>query len=94
MPSNTSFEQLTKNLDAMHLAQLTAYAFTIPQLFFCREYLQLDEQTAIAQCMQRLQSGLSDKTFTVENLETLLTDRDYFEAEEARLRLGPESAAD
>ena len=88
--SNNSLEQLIKPLDAMHLAQLTAFAFAIPQLYFCREYLQLDEQVAIKECLQRLQNGLSEQTFTLEKLTGLLADKDYFEAKEARSRLAPE----
>ncbi|MCP4324478.1 MAG: hypothetical protein GY787_21985 [Alteromonadales bacterium] len=92
MPTNisTELEQLTTPLDAMHLAQLTAFALTIPQLYFCREYLQLDEQAITNKCLQRLQSGLNSETFTLERLNELLTDRDYFTADEVRSRLAPE----
>jgi len=91
-PLNISapLEQLSKQLDAMHLAQLSAFAYAIPQLYFCREYLQSDEQVAIENCLQRLQTGLSNATFTVEKLNELLADRDYFTAEEVRSRLAPE----
>lgn len=85
-----SLEQLTAPLDAMHLAQLTAFSFAIPQLYFCREYLQSNEQDAIKSCLTRLQRGLSEQIFTIETLIELLKDRDYFTAEEARLRLAPE----
>lgn len=85
-----SLEQLTTSLDAMHLAQLTAFAFAIPQLYFCREYLQQDEQEAIKLCLQRLQRGLNEAQFSIASLTELLTERDYFDSEEARLRLAPE----
>ncbi len=88
--SNDSLQQLIQPLDAMHLAQLTAFALAIPQLYFCREYLHVDEQSLSKSCLQRLQSGLSDETFTLERLADLLTDRDYFTSEEARSRLAPE----
>ncbi|WP_022939913.1 hypothetical protein [Psychromonas hadalis] len=87
---SVSLEQLTRQLDAMHLAQLSAFAFSIPQLYFCREYLQLDEQTISKKCLQRLQSGLNSETFTVEKLTALLADKEYFSAAEARSRLAPE----
>lgn len=87
---DSPLKQLTAPLDAMHVAQLTAFAFAIPQLYFCREYLQLNEQDAIRSCLTRLQRGLGEQVFTIETLIELLKDRDYFTAEEARLRLAPE----
>ena len=88
-PSNITepLVQLTHSLNAMHLAQLTAFAFSVPQLYFCREVLALVEEDAIAQCLQRLNSGLINQDFTLETLTCLLTEREYFDAGEARLRL-------
>ena len=80
---------LVSPLDAMHLAQLAAFAFSIPQLYFCREYLVLTEQDAFAQSLQRLQKGINEQQFNVDTLTTLLAERDYFDADEARLRLAP-----
>lgn len=85
-----TLEQLTTSLDAMHLAQLTAFAFAIPQLYFCREYLHADESVVIQACLQRLQKGLNEQTFSVDDLSHLLVDKEYFEAKDARLRLAPE----
>jgi len=82
--------QLTKSFDAMYLAQLTAFAFEIPQLYFCREYLAHDEQDAIEQCLQRLQKGISDDTFTLQRLTQCIDEKYFFDTQEARLRLAPE----
>lgn len=81
--------QLSKTCDAMQLAQLTAFAFAIPQLYLCREYLLFDEQQAITACLQRLQKGLSATTFSIDDLKALLAEGDFFDSEEARLRLAP-----
>ena len=82
--------QLSKSLDAMQLAQLCAFAFAIPQLYLCREYLLSDEQVAIENCLKRLEQGLNEQLFSLEHLNNLLMDKDFFDTEEARLRLGPE----
>jgi len=82
--------KITSASDAMQLAQLCAFAFAIPQLYFCREYLLLDEQSAINACLQRLELGLQAGTFTIDGLTGLLADKDFFDSEEARLRLAPE----
>jgi hypothetical protein len=84
-----SLTQLTQQLDAMHIAQLTSFAYGLPPLFFCREYLQLDEQTAIGHCLQRLENGINNQDFTFETLTVLLAENDYYDDYEARLRLGP-----
>ncbi|MFT5880573.1 MAG: hypothetical protein ACI86X_001702 [Moritella sp.] len=84
-----SLTQLTQQLDAMHIAQLTSFAYGLPPLFFCREYLQLDEQTAIGHCLQRLENGINNQDFTFEKLTALLAENDYYDDYEARLRLGP-----
>ncbi len=86
----TSLAQLTAPLKAMHLAQLTAFAFAIPQLYFCREYLKLDEQSIINQCMQRLQNALTEQTVTLAQLIQLLEQKEYFTAAEVHSRLAPE----
>lgn len=84
-----SLAQLTQQLDAMHIAQLTSFAYGLPPLYFCREYLQLDEQTAINHCLQRLENGLSNGDFTIERITVLLAEKDYYDDYEARLRLEP-----
>ncbi|MDX2320882.1 MAG: hypothetical protein QNK26_09855 [Moritella sp.] len=88
--ANASLVQLTQSLDAMHIAQLASFAYGLPPLFLCREYLEQDEATAIKHCLQRLENGLNNQDFSVERLTELLTDRDYYDDYEARLRLGPE----
>lgn len=88
----TSLAQLTIQLDAMHLAQLTSLAFDLPKLYFCREYLELDEKDAIHLCQQRLEDGINNQKFTLDDLAQLLTIEDYFDSEDARLRLAPEEA--
>lgn len=90
--SNISPEltQFTQSFDAMYLAQLSAFAFAIPQLYFCREYLLLDEQDAIDNALQRLQKGITEQHFSLERLTELAEEREFFDAEEARLRLAPE----
>ncbi|QUM75557.1 hypothetical protein HWV00_04535 [Moritella sp. 24] len=90
--ANTSLVQLTQQLDAMHVAQLASFAYGLPPLYFCREYLEQDEQTAINHCLQRLENGINNETFTFDTLTALLADKDYYDDYEARLRLGPEPA--
>ena len=84
-----SLTQLTQQLDAMHIAQLTSFAYGLPPLFLCREYLQLDEKTAIGHCLQRLENGINNQDFTFDKLTVLLAENDYYDDYEARLRLGP-----
>lgn len=86
---SSSLTQLTQQLDAMHIAQLTSFAYGLPPLYFCREYLQLDEQTAISHCLQRLENGINNQDFSLERLTVLLEEKDYYDDYEARLRLGP-----
>lgn len=88
--TQVEFEKITLTLNAMHFAQLTAFAFGLPQLYFCREYLKLDEETAIQHCKQRLLNLIANREITLQQLIHLLTEKDYFNADEARLRLGPE----
>jgi len=88
--TNTSLVQLTQQLDAMHIAQLASFAYGLPPLFLCRKYLELDEQDAIGQCLQRLEHGINNQDFTLEKLTALLAENDYYDDYEARLRLGPE----
>ncbi|SQD78525.1 hypothetical protein [Moritella yayanosii] len=90
--ANISLAQLAQPLDAMHIAQLTSFAYGLPPLYFCREYLAQDEKTAIGHCLQRLANGMSNQEFTLEQLTVLLAERDYYDDDEARLRLGPELA--
>jgi len=91
-PLNITSElvQLTAPFDAMHLAQLSAFAFAIPQLYFCREYIALDEQVALDKSLQRLQKGILEQQFSLEKLAELLAEREFFGAKEVRLRLAPE----
>lgn len=88
--TQVEFEKITLTLNAMHFAQLTAFAFGLPQLYFCREYLALDEVTAINHCKQRLLTLIANQEITLQQLTYLITEKDYFDADEARLRLGPE----
>jgi hypothetical protein len=88
--NSLTIEQLVSPLDAMQIAQLSAFAFGIPQLYLCREYLNSDEQVAIEGCLKRLFKGLNENTFTLEMLTALLAEKDYFESDEARSRLAPE----
>jgi len=83
-------EKITAPLKAMHLAQLTAFALTLPPLYFCREYLSLDDLSIIKQCQQRLINLLKNQEITEEKLLQLLADKEYFDADEARLRVSPE----
>lgn len=87
--SDSALIQLTQPLDAMNLAQLTSFAYGLPPLYFCREYLDMDEQTAISHCLQRLENGINTQEFTLEKLTSLLADKDYYDDYEARLRLEP-----
>ncbi|MEL0630404.1 hypothetical protein [Psychromonas aquatilis] len=81
--------KITQDLRAMHLAQLTAFAFTLPPLYFCREYINDSEAEAINHCKQRLLNLLVTEKVTSEQLLMLLSDKEYYSEEEARLRLGP-----
>lgn len=90
--THVSLAQLTQPLDAMHIAQLTSFAYGLPPLYFCREYLEQDEQTAISHCLQRLENGINNQDFTLDKLTVLLAENDYYDDYEARLRLGPELA--
>lgn len=87
--TQVEFEKITITLNAMHFAQLTAFALNLPQLYFCREYLALDEETAINHCKQRLLNLIANQEITLEQLIYLLTEKDYFDEYEARLRLAP-----
>lgn len=79
--------QLTQPLNAMHIAQLTAFAFGLPPLYFCRDYLALDEATAIDKCNERLIKLLNTEEISLPRLNDLLSDKEYFDEEEARLRV-------
>ena len=83
-------KQLCISLDAMQIAQLCAFALSIPQLYLCREYLFSEEQVAIDACLIRLEKGLTDKNFNIEHLSSILKDKEFFDSDEARLRLGPD----
>jgi|GEM_PF-4071511 len=85
-----AFEKITLTLNAMQFAQLTAFSFGLPQLYFCREYLALDEETAINHCKQRILNLIANEEISLQQLTYLLTEKEYFDADEARLRLGPE----
>jgi len=89
-PISSELAQLSAPFDAMHLAQLSAFAFAIPQLYFCREYLALEEQVALESVLQRLQKGITEQQFSVQKLTELLAEREFFGAKEVRLRLAPE----
>ena len=82
--------QLTQQLDAMHIAQLASLAYGLPPLFLCKTYLDEPEESAIEKCLQRLENGINQQAFSLEKLTELLTERDFYDDYEARLRLGPE----
>jgi len=88
--TQAEFEKITLSLNAMQFAQLAAFCLGLPQLYFCREYLALDEETAINHCKQRILNLIANKEISIQQLTHLLTEKDYFDADEARLRLGPE----
>lgn len=87
---NLSLIQLTQDYDAMQLSQLCAFAFTIPQLYFCREYLAFDEKDAIEACLKRLEKGVKSDIFTLVELKEIVVEKEFYDSEEARLRLAPE----
>lgn len=80
---------LTQELDAMHIAQLTSFAYGLPPLYLCREYLNNKEKDAINQCLIRLGNGIENQAFTFDKLATLLAEKDFYDDYEARLRLAP-----
>jgi len=88
--NDLSLIQLTEHYDAMQIAQLCAFAFSIPQLYFCREYLAFDEPDVIKECQSRLNIGLKSGIFTLTKLQKLASEKDFYDSEEARLRLAPE----
>ncbi|WP_409439084.1 hypothetical protein [Psychromonas sp. GE-S-Ul-11] len=81
--------QLITPLNAMHLAQLTAFSFGLPPLYFCREYQSLTSDTIKKQCEERLLKQLNNEQITVQELQQLLLDKEYFDEEEAGLRVAP-----
>jgi len=87
--SQQALHQMTQTLNAMHLSQLTAYAYGLPPLFFCSQYFQLNDETIIDQCNERLIKLVSTEEITLERISQLLIDKEYFDAEEARLRVAP-----
>lgn len=82
-------EKVTQPLNAMHLSQLTAYAYGLPPLFFCSQYYELNDKSIIEQCNQRLVKLLSSDEITFTQINKLLVDKEYFDEEEARLRVAP-----
>jgi len=94
MPENINniqqeLAQITSPLNAMHLSQLTAYAYGLPPLFFCSQYYELNDESIIEQCNQRLVKLISGDETTLSQINKLLVDKEYFDAEEARLRVAP-----
>ncbi|WP_298940801.1 hypothetical protein [uncultured Psychromonas sp.] len=83
-------EKIIQPLPAMHLAQLTAFAFGLPPLYFCREYQPLAQESIIEHCQQRLLNLLNTQDITLQQLSHLLAEKEFFDAEEASLRVGPE----
>ncbi len=88
--TSIQLEKIIHPLPAMHLAQLTAFAFGLPPLYFCREYQPLDQQSIIQHCQQRLLNLLKNQEITLQQLKSLLAEKEFFDAEEASLRVGPE----
>lgn len=84
-----AIEKITQPLDVMHLAQLVAFSFNLPPLYFCREYQQLDDASIITQCNQRLLTLVNTQAITLQKINELLVEREYFEDYEARLRVEP-----
>ena len=82
-------EQITQPLNAMHLSQLTAYAYGLPPLFFCSQYYELNNESIIEQCNQRLVKLINNEETTITQINKLLADKEYFDEEEARLRVAP-----
>jgi hypothetical protein len=82
-------EQITRPLNAMHLSQLTAYAYGLPPLFFCSQYYELNDESIIEQCNQRLIKLVTTEEITTTEISKLLIDKEYFDTEEARLRVAP-----
>ncbi|WP_160063350.1 hypothetical protein [Psychromonas sp. L1A2] len=87
--TSIQLEKIIHPLPAMHLAQLTAFAFGLPPLYFCREYLSLDEETTINHCKQRILNLIANGEVSLQQLTHLLVEKEYFDSDEARLRLGP-----
>ena len=85
-------EQITRPLKAMFLSQLTAYAYGLPPLFFCSQYYELNDESIIEQCNQRLIKLINDQETTIVQINKLLIDKEYFDEEEARLRVAPTPA--
>ncbi|WP_413693865.1 hypothetical protein [Psychromonas sp. KJ10-2] len=81
--------QLISPLGAMHLAQLTAFCFGLPPLYFCREYQALPSATIKKQCEERLLKQLDSEAIAVPQLQQLLLEKEYFDEEEASLRVAP-----
>lgn len=88
--TSIQLEQMIQPLQAMHLAQLTAFAFGLPPLYFCREYKALQQGLIIQHCHQRLLNLLNNQEITLQQLSMLLAEKEFFDAEEASLRVGPE----
>ena len=89
---NENAQQLTQlitPLGAMYTAQLTAFCFGLPPLYFCREYQSLPPATIKAQCEDRLLRQLDSGEVTVPQLQQLLLEKEYFNEEEASLRVVP-----
>ncbi|MGJ8581142.1 MAG: hypothetical protein ACSHWR_02375 [Psychromonas sp.] len=82
--------QLVEPLNAMHLAQLTAFCFGLPPLYFCREYQTLTSPTIKVKCEERLLKQLNSEQLTLQQLQQLLLEKEYFDQEEASLRVAPQ----
>lgn len=82
-------EKVTQSFNAMHLSQLTAYAYGLPPLFFCSQYYQLNDDMIIDNCNQRLIKLLINQEISTVKINELLKDKEYFDEEEARLRVAP-----
>lgn len=82
-------EKVTQSFNAMHLSQLTAYAYGLPPLFFCSQYYELSNDIIIEQCNQRLTKLLTTEKITMAQIHMLLTEKEYFDEYEANLRVAP-----
>jgi len=85
---DASVSDIIKSVGAEYGAVGEGYGPSDPEVDCMSEHY--NEQTIINACLQRLQNGLNDQVFTIEDLTKLLAERDYFESKEARSRLAPE----
>jgi len=84
-----ALSDITQQLRPMHLAQLTAYAFKLPALYFCKSYYTLDQQQIVNACYTRLLNALISNEISLQTLNQLRLNNTFFEEEEATIRVTP-----